>query len=289
MNTSAIEIKGLEKHYKKFSLGPLDLQVDKGAVVALLGGNGSGKSTLFRIVMNILQKDKGSISLLGKNMKENEVELKQKIGFVGDLLEPFGHLTIKELANHISYWYPTWDAEYYQYLLSRYKMDEKEKYGKCSKGMKKKAEFIFSISHHPEILLLDEPTSGIDIVSQRKMKEDLTLFMENGEKSILLSTHIMEEVKQLGDYIYLLDEGKIVYSFEKDDIYDNWAKIWVTELPEKIKVHPNIVHVANSPLQITTNDFQQVQQELESHNVTISHIQRLTLEEVIEYLVEKNN
>jgi ABC-2 type transport system ATP-binding protein len=284
-----MEVKGLEKKYKKFKFGPVDFKLEKGTAVALLGGNGSGKSTFFRLVMDILQPEAGTVALFGADKTENETDVKRRIGFIGDMLEPFSALKIKEMASLVSYWYPSWDDERYQYLLNRYGIDEKEKYGKCSKGTKKKVEFVLSLTHSPDILLLDEPSANVDIVSQRKFKEDLVEYLEDGEKSIVLATHIMDEVRQICDYIYILDDGQINDCFEKDEIQEKWATFWIEALPEQVRNHPHIVRthrLTDSTLQVVTNDFASLERDLSAHRISIHHVSRLTLEEIIELIIE---
>ncbi|MCT8136739.1 ABC transporter ATP-binding protein [Anaerobacillus sp. CMMVII] len=288
MNTSMATIKSLTKQYKKFTLGPLDFQIEKGTAIALVGPNGSGKSTFFRLLLNIIQHDGGTIQLFGKDIVENETEIKQKVGYVGDLLEPFAHVTIKELATLISYWYPSWNQKQYVHFLQRYNIDETAKYGKCSKGTKKKVEFIFSLCHSPELLLLDEPTAGVDIGSQRKIKEDLLNFMEDGDKSLILATHSVDEIKQLCDYITILHEGKIIHSLNKDEIYERWSRVWVSEVTDPIRSHPNVLDIDGPPLQIVTNDRTTLEVALKNELISITHTQRLSLEEVIEHLIETN-
>lgn len=288
MNTSALEVIGIEKTFKKFKLGPVNFTLEKGTVVALLGGNGSGKSTFFRLLMNILQAEAGTVHVLGQDMNEHETDVKRRIGFIGDMFEPFSFLKIKELADLISHWYPTWDNERYVQLLSRYQLDEDERYGKCSKGTKKKVEFVFSICHHPEILLLDEPSAHVDIVSQRKIKEDLIQYMEDGERSVVIATHNMDDVRQICDYVSVLDKGKIIYSFEKDEIHENWATVWISDLPNYLKDHPTIVSInsmGNKSLQVITDNFPQFENELLKNHITINHVGKLSLDEIIEYLI----
>ncbi|WP_197046589.1 ABC transporter ATP-binding protein [Oceanobacillus salinisoli] len=287
MGISLLDVIGLEKKFQNFQLGPMDLKVEQGMVVGLVGANGSGKSTLFKLLMNILRKDNGQILLFGKNVEKNEIEVKQKVGFAGDLLDPYGHLTIEELAGMIAYWYPTWNKEQFNHLIKKYNINTEEKFGKCSKGTKKKVEFIFSLSHDSALLLLDEPTAGVDIVSQRKMKEDLILFMEEGERSIIIATHNADEINQLCDDIVVLQAGKIIYSFNKDEVYENWAKLWVSRVPDELANHPNVILFStNTPVQVVTNNAHKIERVLQSKQVSISHSQRLTMEEVFEYLIE---
>lgn len=286
MQASMVEVKGLRKEYKKFSLGPLDLVVPQGIVVGIVGANGSGKSTLFRLMMNLINKDAGRIQFFGKDSYENEAEWKATVGYAGELLGAYDFLTIKDIKNLISRWYPTWNEERFIQLVKRYRINLDEKYGKSSKGTKKKVDFIFSLCHDPALLLLDEPTAGVDIVSQRKMKEDLILFMEDGRKSILLATHAIDEVNQLCDEIIVLDSGRIVYSFNKDEIFDNWARVWTSAITENMKQHRNVLHLEMAPPQIVTDDMEALGSFLQRENVTINHVQRLSVDEVFEYLID---
>lgn len=287
MSTSMIEIKGLTKHHQKFSLGPIDLQVDEGTTVAVIGANGSGKSSLFKMMMNLLQADGGSIHYFGQAMTEKETDIKREIGYAGELLDPYGYYSIKELSSLISYWYPNWDHQYCKFLFERYSIDVEQKFEKCSKGTKKKVEFIFAICHNAKILLLDEPSAGVDIISQRKMKEDLMQYMEAGDRSLVLATHNNDEVKQLCDYITILDQGKIITTFEKDEIYEKWARLWVSHLPETLKNHPHVMKVDESLLQIVTDDVSLLERELENAGISISHRNWLSIEEVIEFIITR--
>ncbi|MFC5713701.1 ATP-binding cassette domain-containing protein [Thalassorhabdus alkalitolerans] len=282
-----VELNNVKKSFKKFTLGPVNLTLEKGFSLGIAGANGSGKSTLFRLLVNILQADEGTIHFFGKFAAASESQHKQNIGFSGELVEAFSHLTIKELASYISYWYPHWDHEKYSYFLRRYLIDEKEKFGKCSKGTKKKVEFIFSLCHNPDLLLLDEPSAGVDISSQKKMKEDLVAFMEGEGKCLVIATHNVAEIESLCDFIAVLHNGSLLYHDNKDSFYENWAWLWVDNVPESILKHPNTLKITHSsPIQILTDNVQAIENELMQESATPSQIQRLSIEELIEYFSE---
>ncbi|WP_062048912.1 AAA family ATPase [Bacillus sp. JCM 19034] len=178
---------------------------------------------------------------------------------------------------------PSWDQKWYDALIKRYEIDSKEKYRNCSTGTKRKVDFILALAHHPAILLLDEPTSGVDLVSQRKMKDDLLRFMEEGMRSILIATHQQEEIKQLSDYICFMNKGQIIDHLEKEQLQERWARIWISSLPKELKQHPNVKQVSEEPFQLVTNDLPGIESVLERLNVQITHRQRLDLDEVMEY------
>ncbi|QHS21741.1 ABC transporter ATP-binding protein [Virgibacillus sp. MSP4-1] len=282
----ALEMKGLSRSFRKFKIGPLNLKVEQGSIIALVGANGSGKTTFFRLLMKVLKKDSGQGEIFGKDWSKNEDEWKKKVGYAGELLGGYHFLTIRKLAKLISRWFPSWDHEQFEQLSRRYDIDLDEKYEKCSKGTKKKIDFIFSLCHHPSLLLLDEPTAGVDIVSRRKMKEDILTFMEHEERCVILATHTIDEIHQLCDEIKVLESGRIVHSFNKDDIYENWARIWVSDLSDNLKNHPNVLKLETSPPQMVTNHRENIEVALQNENLSIYQIHRLSLEEVLEYLID---
>ena len=287
METSILQVKDLSKKLKRFTLGPLDFEVQPGLVVGLVGANGSGKSTFLRLLMNIIKADSGTVLVFGQDWRENEADWKKKVGYAGELLEAYHFLTIRKIKNLISRWYPTWDENQFLTLIKRYKIDLDEKYEKCSKGTKKKVDFIFSICHNPTFLLLDEPTAGVDLVSQRKMKEDLVRFMESGDKSIVLATHTVEEINQLCDEIVVLDEGRIIHSFNKDEIYNQWARVWISHATETLINHPNVIQFESTPPQLVTNQLETIESILQAEKITLQHVQRLSVEEVLELLIDQ--
>lgn len=281
----AIQLEGLQRKWDSFHLGPINLTVHEGNIVAIVGNNGSGKSSIFRLILQLLKKDEGSIRFFSQGNELQETEAKQKIGYVGNQYLGFRHLTIDELASLVARWYPKWDSAKYQRLKQRYRIDGTMKYENCSTGVQKKVEWILAISHSPQWLLLDEPSSGVDLSSQKQMIEDMMEFMEKDENSILLASHNLHEIHQVADWIYLLDQGKIVHAFEKDQILEQWGIIWLDQpLPPSFSNHPNVLKIL-TPSQIVTNDLDQLEHTLKSHHITITHLKRLPLMDAIEYLL----
>lgn len=283
MNT-VIEIPFLQRQFKHFTLDIKGLSVEKGTVTGLIGANGSGKSTLFFTLMNILQADNGSFKLFGKDMKNKETEIKERIGYAGGhLYDAFSHLTVSQLAGLVSHWYSNWDKKYYQSLIKKYQINPKEKYGNCSTGTKKKVEFVFALAHKPELLLLDEPTANVDMLSQQMMREDLLDYMEKETNTIFMSTHNQEEVKRLCDYICFIENGQIKGIYEKDDLQNRWAVLWISHLPEILKNDPRVSLIGTEPLQILTNRLPELQEALISQQAEITHVKRLEIAEIMKY------
>ncbi|WP_167577676.1 hypothetical protein [Ammoniphilus sp. YIM 78166] len=116
------------------------------------------------------------------------------------------------------------------------------------------------------------------------MKEDLLSYMEDGERSILLATHVVDEVEQLADYISVMEEGKLILTFNKDDVHENWARVWVSAVPDSLKDESYVLDISQHPAQIVTNHLSALERELKRQQIPIIQIQRLSIEEVIEKL-----
>lgn len=286
---SLLTMNGIGKRLDSFTFGPFDFQAEEGTVVALVGPNGSGKSTFFRLLTQLIQPEQGDIHLFGKSLKEHEIEIKRWIGFAGGgLLSGYGHLSVRGLAGLISHWYPSWNQERYEMLLRRYEIPEWVHYNKSSTGTQKKIEFILALSHHPRLLLLDEVTAGIDLLSQRKINEDLTQYMEDGRNSIIMATHIMDDIKRMCDIICVLHQGKIIDQFDKDEASLRWARLWLAEpLPSALQLLPTVVSISyeTSPPQIVTSNAEVLEPLLASKGIEIEHRQRLELDEIIAHVI----
>lgn len=280
----ALQLEGVSRKWNAFQLGPIDLTVQQGNVVALIGKNGSGKSTIFRLIMRLLQKDKGKIRFFSQGREMEETKAKQKIGFVGNQYDALQHLTIDHLAAFAAYWYPDWNPTQYEQLKQRYEIDGRLKYAECSPGTQKKVAWVLALSHSPQWLLLDELTTGVDLYSQKLMIEDIMEFMENEQNSILLASHNPHEIQQVADYIYVLNQGKIVHTFDKDQIAEQWAIIWTDQpLPEALAHHALILDI-HTPTEMVTHDLDQLEQVLQMHQISIRRHQRLSFMDAMEYL-----
>lgn len=212
-----------------FALGPLDAEIPRGWTTAVVGANGSGKSTLFRALLGLAPLSQGKLEVLGTQVRPGRDErYKAQIGFVSENGHASEHsITLKEKAAFASAWYPEWDAKYYRHLLRRFGIDEKNKLGKLSKGMRRKAELAVAMAHRPDLLLLDEPTSGLDPMVWKIWLEELQAYLADGDKTLLIATHITEEVRRLADHVLFLHRGRILAHCEKDRLFDEWRELTV--------------------------------------------------------------
>ncbi|NEW06955.1 ABC transporter ATP-binding protein [Paenibacillus sp. SYP-B3998] len=289
--SKAISIKGLRKSLDQMDIGPIDLEIESGYIVAIVGPNGAGKSTLFRLLMNLIKPDAGEIQLLGQTYIENEISIKQRIGYIPETEEwmDAGFSTIKELTQFVSHWYLGWNESKAQELFARFGLDGKQKLRHLSKGMKRKLAFIHAMAFDPDILFLDEPTSGLDPFAWRMMMEDLMAYMERGDKTVLLATHIIDEVKRMADYVAFIHDGKLMGFYEKDVLFDSWKTLWIEGHHDQLIELSGVVAVEElSPATATkviSRSSRETEADLHRLGVKVIQTQSVELDEILGYLI----
>jgi ABC-2 type transport system ATP-binding protein len=281
-DTAVLSIHGLEKSYQGFHLGPVSLEVEAGYVYTIMGPNGSGKSTLFRSLMGLIQPERGSIRWLEDRYGPCDMELKRHIAYVPEELDiPDETWSLKMWRDFVSAWYPNWDHAKYRMLLERYGMDESVKLRSASKGMRRKAALILALAQDPLVLVLDEPSSGLDPFAWRLMMEDLSDFMAAGDRTILMATHILEEIKRLGDYVFFWQNGRVLGRFEKDELMDGWKMFWVDALPRDSGTVPGVVAVEPQlPVRLVSNSPRETERAFNELGISIQQTRSLELDEI---------
>lgn len=219
---NAIEIKGLVKKYdEKFQLGKLDLTVPKGVIVGLIGENGAGKTTLLKAILNIIQTDEGTIKINGRD--NHEEKTKENIGVVLDNMFFPELLTAKDIELAMRGIAKNWDTELYYNYLKEFPLPVDKPLKALSKGMRKKLEIATALSHHPDILILDEATSGLDPVIRNEILDIFLNFIQDENHTIILSTHITSDLEHVADKIVFIDQGKIVLDKARDELIDHYG------------------------------------------------------------------
>jgi ABC-2 type transport system ATP-binding protein len=208
--TVAIQTAGLTKRYgRKAALQDLSLAVPKGSVFALIGRNGAGKTTLIRTLLGLTAADGGTATVLGLNPAKQAVEIRRKVGFVPDEHRFPRWMSIGELTGFTSAFFPTWNAELCAELLARFKLDPKQKVKALSRGMLAQTALCLALAHEPEMLILDEPTSGLDAVVRREFLEQVLGAAADEGRTILISSHMLDELDRVADHVGYLEEGTL--------------------------------------------------------------------------------
>ena len=193
-----------------FQLHDISFSIMPGEVTALLGHNGAGKTTTLRLIMGIVRKDGGRVSLGSLDHLENEIEFKQRIGFVQEESFFYSGMTIAEVVAFASGFYSDWNRELSRRLLLTLDLPENKKLGQLSKGMRAKVSLVIALSHEPSVLLLDEPTSGLDPRSRTEVLKLMRAVAHDDGKAVLFSTHNLHEVEQTADRVIIVDRGRVL-------------------------------------------------------------------------------
>ena len=220
-----LEITGLSKKYKDFTLDNAGFSIEPGTVMGLIGQNGAGKTTIIRLIMNMTARDGGEISVCGLDNLKDEIAVKNKIGFVSDECYLFYNTTLARTAKACAAAFENWDGKKFSELLKKWGLSEKKKVMTFSKGMQTKAMLAVALSHGAELLILDEPTAGLDPVARIEVLDILREFVSDGKRSVLFSTHITGDLDKIADVITLIIDGKIQESTSIDMIEDKYAVI----------------------------------------------------------------
>lgn len=226
---NALELKHVSKTYKDFHLDDLSLTLPGGCILGLVGENGAGKSTTIKMILNIIHKDGGEITILGKDSVKDSLNIKEDVGVVLDDNGIPGALNAKKLDKIMKAIFKKWDSEYYFQLLNRLKVPVKKSYGEFSRGMKMKMGIAIALSHAPSLLILDEATNGLDPIAREEVMELLFDFTRDESHSILISSHIVSDLEKICDYIAFLHKGKLLLMEEKDVLLEEYGIVHMKE------------------------------------------------------------
>ena len=218
-----LEVKDLCKKYTDFELKNINFSIPKGMIIGLIGENGAGKTTTIKAILNIINKDKGQVKIFGTDLHQNEKTIKQDIGVVLDDSFLSEYLTPKSITKIMHNFYPTWDEELYIKYLEKFKLPINKISKDFSNGMKMKLKIATALAHKPKLLILDEPTSGLDPVARNDILDIFQEFIEDGEHSILLSSHITSDLEHIADYIIFINNGELIFTKSKDELTENFG------------------------------------------------------------------
>ena len=224
-----LKIDHLVKNYNTFSLD-CSLEVLPGQITGLVGKNGTGKSTTFHAVLGLLRPDSGKITLLGKDSQEITAKDKQKLGVVLSDSGFSGNLTIQDIIPVLEKLYDDFNKDFFMKQVEIFGLPYKKKLKDFSTGMKAKLKVLIAISHQAKLLLLDEPTAGLDVVARNEVLDLIRDYMaEDEERAVLISSHISSDLESLCDDFYMLKDGKIIFHEETDVLLDQYVVLKVDE------------------------------------------------------------
>lgn len=219
-----IDIKDVKKQYGKFCLD-CSLEVPAGRITGLIGRNGAGKSTMFKAILGLIRTDRGEIKLFDKKVEELSAKEKEKIGVVLADSGFSGYLSIKDLLPILDSMYEKFQKEEFIQQCQRFELPLDKKLKEFSTGMKRKLQILAAMSHGAQLLLLDEPTAGLDVIAREELLDMIREYMEQEDRTILISSHISGDLEGLCDDLYMIDDGKILLHEDTDVLLDEYAML----------------------------------------------------------------
>ncbi len=283
-DTYAIEMNNVSKSYPLFQLSDINLKLATGNIMGFIGPNGAGKSTTIRILMGQIQQDQGDVTVLGHKMPGQQVSAKWDIGYASEDLRLYPKATIAWHMDYIKSIFPTWDGAYAKTLLKRFDLLDNHQVKGLSHGQRVKAALLLMLARRPKLLILDEPTTGLDPVARHEILNELMDVLLDDDRSILFSSHNTQDIEQLSDHITFIDKGKIIQSQDKESYLEAWRRIRLTidentTLPQL----KGIVEQRKSGHQaiITTKQFNdEIAETYKKCGATIQAVENMTLEEI---------
>ena len=290
MSDFALKLDGVGKNYRFFTLSNIDLELPTGTIMGLIGPNGAGKSTTIRILMGLVHQDAGEVRVLGHAMPAEQIAAKWDIGFASEDMRLYETMTLGWHMNFIQSIYPNWDAKYAQLLLKRFGLRAEQKIKGLSHGQRVKSTLLLNLARRPRLLVLDEPTTGLDPVARHEILRELTDAMADEGRSILFSSHNTHDVEQISDRITFIDRGRIIDSMDKESYLDRWRRLRL-EVPSGIELPalPGVIEVRRSgrlAIAIANAYVPDLPNAYETSGARVHAVENMTLEEIFVANVE---
>lgn len=241
MSANAIEIRGLEKTFPTFALGPLDLTVPAGAIYGFVGPNGAGKTTTIDLLFGMGAKDGGSITVLGLDHLGDEVAMKRQVAYVSPDLnfQPWGR--VHKVIQFVRGFYPTWDQQYCQRLMASLDLDASDRIMTLSFGARIKLALVLALSWKPKVLVLDEPTVGLDAISKQTVFAELLAAVQDEDRTVLISSHGLTDVERFADHLGMIKHGRLLFEGTTTEVIARFRMVdFVAADTIRVTPHPGV-------------------------------------------------
>ena len=222
---NVLEINNITKDYKKFKIDNISFNLPKGYIMGFIGANGAGKTTTIKLILNMIKRDSGEIKVFGLDNIREEERIKEQIGVVFDECYYLEDWTLNDVEKAVSIFYKNWNSSIYEKYLKEFNLARDKKVKDLSRGMRMKLMIAVAFSHEAKLLILDEPISGLDPVARDEFLDILRDYIEDEEKSVIFSSHITSDIEKIADYITYINNGKIIFTGEKDEFLEKYCII----------------------------------------------------------------
>lgn len=291
MTELAIEARKLTKKFRKtLAVDDLDLKVPWGSIYGLLGRNGAGKTTTIKMLLGLLSMTSGEATVLGYSSKREPLRIKAEVGYVPETQKMYEWMSISEIIRFTSAFYPTWNQDVAEELLNRFHLDGRKKIKQLSKGMVAKVSLILALSHEPRVLILDDPTSGLDPVVRRQFLESIVELAHKEGRTIFFSSHLLGDIERICDRVGIISHGRMKVEARVDDLKASVKKILVRfehTPPSDLKLEGIInQETSDTTMSITVENYSdEILQKIKSYKTKSIKFVDLSLEDIfVEYL-----
>ncbi len=284
MNEWALRLEDVEKSYGDFALEPLTLELPTGSILGLIGPNGAGKSTLLRILLGLVRADAGTVEVLGLPMPDQQVRAKESVGYMAEDLHLYEQADLGWHMRFVQKLVPEWDESYATALLERFDLRRSLGVKGMSHGQRIKASLLLVLARKPRLLVLDEPTTGLDPVVRHEVLAEVMEVLEDESRSVLFSSHNTQDVEQISDSIAFIDQGRLLEVQDRESFVDSWSRLRL-EAPEGVSL-PDLEGVVYDRqrgriLVATTNRLgDEVRLALQGAGARVTSVEPMTLEEI---------
>ena len=225
MNPNAIEIRGLKKSFGHFQLGPLDLTVPQGGIYGLIGPNAAGKTTTLDLIMGMGDADAGSVTVLGLDHRRDEAAMKSQVGYASPDVSYQAWEKVWKLIRFVRGFYPSWDDSYSTQLLQKFQVNPNDRIVALSFGTRIKLGVILALSWRPKVLILDEPTVGMDAISKKQIFSELLDAMKNEERTVIISSHGLSDLERYADNIGIIKNGQVLLEGSTSELMERFQLV----------------------------------------------------------------
>lgn len=281
---NVIHMSAVSKSYKHFQLQDINLNLPAGEIMGLVGVNGAGKSTIIRILLGLIQADSGQVSVLGRKLPENQVEAKREIGFASEDMRLYKGKSLGWHMDFIQSVFPHWDASYARHLLKKFDLRAEQEVKGFSHGQRVKAALLLLLARRPAVLILDEPTTGLDPVARSEVIDELAEVLRDENRSVLFSSHNTHDIEQICDSITFIHQGQLLASQDIGSYLDAWRSVRCRgELAPEAICLPELADVRQngSLMNIKVNHFKdEYLDSLRAQGLEVVDVNNMNLEEI---------
>ena len=288
--TAAARLFGLTKRFPGFQLGPLDLTLDPGTVLALVGPNGAGKTTTLNCMAGLVVPDEGGTEVYGAPVQPTRTEYRRDVGYVGEESGFFQRWTARRNLDFLAKQIPEWSRERARRLSERIALPLDKPVSKLSRGNRTKLAIVAALAHGPRLLLLDEPTSGLDPVVRAEVLDVLWEITEDGDHAVLYSTHVLSDINRLADELAFLRDGELVLRTGRDELSESWRQVSFRLRDEDVELSGIVEYRrVRAEHQVITRDAPATLQQLTELGAEAVEVSRMSVDEIAVQILKEGH